>query len=160
MACAAKVANVGPMAAVAGAIAETLGKELSKVAQEVIIENGGDLYIQTNHKRIIGIFASRTEFSYKLGLEISGDTTPLGLCTSSGIIGSSISLGKADAVVIKAKTATLADAVVTATANMIQTPEDLEYAVKFAKKLPDVKGVLAIKGKNLVAWGDMKLVRI
>lgn len=148
------------MAAVAGAIAEALGEELSKLAKEIIIENGGDLYIQTRRKRVIGIYASRTNFSYQLGLEIPESSFPLGLCTSSGTIGSSISLGQADAVVIQARTASLADAVATATANKVQTSEDLQPAIKFANKIPGVTGVLAIKGAALAAWGNMKLVKI
>ncbi|SHN57869.1 UPF0280 family protein [Desulfitobacterium chlororespirans] len=157
---AARAANVGPMAAVAGAIAEALGEELSKFAKEIIIENGGDLYIQTSRRRVIGIFASRTKFSYQIGLEIPENSSPLGLCTSSGTIGSSISLGQADAVVIQAGTASLADAVATATANKVQTPEDLRPALEFANKIPGVTGVLAIKGSALAAWGNLKLVKI
>lgn len=157
---AAQTANVGPMAAVAGAIAETLGEEISRYCKEIIIENGGDIYIKSNKKRIIGIFASKTRFSYQIGLEIAGNNTSLGLCTSSGTIGSSISLGNADAVVIKAITASLADAVATATANIIKTSQDLKPAIEFANKITGVTGILAIKDNHLAAWGDLKIVKI
>lgn len=157
---AAQAANVGPMAAVAGAVAEAMGEEMSRYCREVIIENGGDIYVQSNQRRIIGIFAGKTRFSYQIGLEIAENETPLGLCTSSGTIGSSISLGRADAVVIKAHTASLADAAATATANRIQTSPDLKPAVEFAGQIAGVTGVLAIKDHLLAGWGDMKIVRI
>lgn len=157
---AAQAANVGPMASVAGAIAEALGEEMSQYCKEIIIENGGDLYIKSRQKRIIAIFASKTRFSYQIGIEIAGDETPLGLCTSSGTIGSSMSLGKADAVVIKANTASLADAVATATANIIKTSQDLKPAVEFANRITGITGVLAIKDNLLAAWGDLKIVKI
>jgi ApbE superfamily uncharacterized protein (UPF0280 family) len=157
---AAQAANVGPMAAVAGAIAETLGEEISRYCKDIIIENGGDIYIRSSKKRVIAIFAGNTRFSYQMGLEIAENETPLGICTSSGTIGSSISLGKADAVVIKANTAALADAVATATANLINTAEDLKPAVEFANNITGVSAVLAIKDKLLAAWGNIKIVKI
>lgn len=157
---AAQTANVGPMAAVAGAIAETLGEEISRYCKEVIIENGGDIYIKSSQKRVIGIFASKTRFSYQIGLELEKSQTPIGLCTSSGTIGSSISLGKADAVIIKANNASLADAVATATANIIRTSQDLKPAIEFANKITGVFGILAIKDNLLSAWGNIKLVKI
>ncbi|MFA6808443.1 MAG: UPF0280 family protein [Eubacteriales bacterium] len=157
---AAQTANVGPMAAVAGAIAEGLGEKISGYCKEIIIENGGDIYIKSGKKRIIAVYASKTRFSYQIGLEIEENDSPLGICTSSGTIGPSISLGKADAVVIKANTASLADAVATATANIINTPEDLKLAIEYANKIAGVTGVLVIKKNILSAWGNIKLVRI
>jgi hypothetical protein len=157
---AAQAASVGPMAAVAGAIAEALGEEMNKYCKEIIIENGGDIYIKSSEKRIIGIFASKSRFSCQIGLEITGNETPLGLCTSSGTIGSSISLGKADAVVIKANTASLADAAATATANIIKTSQDLKPAIEFANKIAGITGVVAIKGNLLAAWGNIKIIKI
>lgn len=157
---AAQAADVGPMAAVAGAVAEALGEEISPYCREIIIENGGDIYLKSSQKRIIGIFAGESKFSYQLGLEIAGNQTPLGLCTSSGTTGPSISLGKADAVVIKAACASLADAVATATANRIQTAADLKPALEYANKISGVTGVLAMKDKFLAAWGGIKLVKL
>lgn len=157
---AAEVANVGPMAAVAGAIAECLGEETGRHCKELIIENGGDIYIRSSRLRVIAVFAAKSKFSYQIGIEVEGDGTPFGLCTSSGTIGRGMSFGNADAVVVKAVTPSLADAVATATANIIKTAKDLETAIRFASKLTGVTGILAIKDNFLAAWGDLKLVRI
>ncbi len=160
MGIAAQAANVGPMAAVAGAIAEELGAYMDRHCREIIIENGGDIYIKSGHERTIAIYAGKTKFSYKIGLQVAAGETPFSLCTSSGTTGSSISLGRADAVVIKAHSAALADAVATATANRIQTPADLNPAIEFARAIPGVTGALAIKEQYLGVWGDMNLVGI
>jgi ApbE superfamily uncharacterized protein (UPF0280 family) len=75
--------GVGPMAAVAGAIAEYVGRELLAFSPEVIVENGGDIYLKTQRKRTIGIYAGGSPLTGKIGLEIEGEDTPLGICTSS-----------------------------------------------------------------------------
>ncbi len=157
MALAAGKANVGPMAAVAGAIAEEIGQALLKRSKEVIVENGGDIFLRTTCRRQIGIFAGPSPFSYRLALEIIPEGTPLGICTSSGTVGHSLSFGKADAVVILSPSAALADAVATAAGNLVQNEADLQKAVNFAASIPEVTGALAIKGDRLAAWGRVKM---
>ncbi|MDD5037840.1 MAG: UPF0280 family protein, partial [Dehalococcoidales bacterium] len=117
--------GVGPMAAVAGAIAEFVGTELLAFSPEVIIENGGDIYLKSLKKRKVGIYAGKSPLSGNIILEIEAKETPLGICTSSGTVGHSLSFGKADAVVVLAKSATLADAAATAIGNLIKQPEDI-----------------------------------
>ena len=98
MAAATHSAGVGPMAAVAGAIAEFVGKELLKFSEQIVIENGGDIFLKTTRSRVIGVYAGDSPFTGKMALSIEADKTPLGVCTSSGTVGHSLSLGKADAV--------------------------------------------------------------
>ncbi|HWP95824.1 MAG TPA: UPF0280 family protein [Syntrophomonadaceae bacterium] len=160
MARAARMCNVGPMAAVAGAIAQALGEKLCQCAQEVIVENGGDIFIKTRKDRTVGVFAGSSTFSYHLGIRIAASESTLGICTSSGTVGPSISFGNADAVVIKAKTAALADAAASRAGNMVQGIEDLVKAIDSIKEIPGIKGVLIIKQDKLAAWGDMELVPI
>jgi ApbE superfamily uncharacterized protein (UPF0280 family) len=106
MAEAGRIANVGPMAAVAGAIAEEVGRELLKYSREIIVENGGDIFMQILKTRRVGIYAGESSpFTGKLALEITPDDTPLGICTSSGTVGHSLSLGSADAVMVMATSA-------------------------------------------------------
>lgn len=157
MCSAAEKAGVGPMAAVAGAIAEMVGMELLKHSDEVIVENGGDIFIKTKEPRKIGIFAGKSPFSEKICLEISPEDTPLGVCTSSGTVGHSLSFGKADAAVIVAENAFLADAVATATGNRVKTWKDIEAAIEFASGIEGVKGVLVIIGNKMGAFGNIKL---
>lgn len=154
---AGKMCNVGPMAAVAGAISQFLGKELLELTDEVIIENGGDIFIKTNKPRKVAIFSGDTAWKDKLILAIKPEQTPLGICTSSGKIGHSLSFGKADAVAIIADCAILSDAVATATANMIQSPRDIPKAICYCKKIKGLKGVVIVKDSSLGIWGDIQL---
>jgi hypothetical protein len=158
MAAAAAQTGVGPMAAVAGAFAEHIGRALIRHSRDVIVENGGDLFIKSARRRTVGIFAGTSPFSDRLALEISPQMTPLGMCTSSGTLGHSHSYGKADAVTILARTATLADAVATAAANRVQVPENLAEAVDFALSIAGVSGALAVMGDQLAVRGLIKLV--
>jgi ApbE superfamily uncharacterized protein (UPF0280 family) len=150
-------ANVGPMAAVAGAIAECVGRELLEFSPEIIVENGGDIFLQIKKKRIVGIFAGESLLTGKIGLEISPQDTPLGVCTSSGMVGHSLSFGKADAVVVVAGSAALADAAATAICNKVSKPDDINSAIEWGKNIGGLKGIFIILGDNIGAWGDVKL---
>lgn len=160
MAEASRCANVGPMAAVAGALAEFLGRDLLRRGyKDIIIENGGDIFIVTSKTRKIGIYAGNPKLFKGLSLKIKSRDTPLGICTSSGTIGHSLSFGLADAVTILSKRASLADAVATATANRVGSKEDLEKAVNFAKSIKDVLAVIIIIRDRLISWGKVELAK-
>ena len=155
---AAQLANVGPMAAVAGFFAEKVGAYLAQFSPEVLVENGGDLWLKTKQRRKISIYAGTSPFSGCIGLEIEPAETPLGVCTSSGTVGHSFSLGKADAVVILATKAVLADAVATAACNRVQASKDLAVAVKWALTIPGIRGAVAILGEEMAVQGEIKLI--
>jgi ApbE superfamily uncharacterized protein (UPF0280 family) len=157
MAEAAQKAGVGPMAAVAGAIAEAVGSELAAISPEVIVENGGDIYIKSSGKRLIGIYAGKSPLTGRVGLEIEGKDTPLGVCTSSGTVGHSLSLGKADAVIALSPSTALADAAATAIGNRILKPEDIPGGIEFARSIKGLKGVVIIQGERVGVWGEVKL---
>jgi len=158
MAEAASKVGVGPMAAVAGAIAEFVGNELSAFSPEIIVENGGDIFLKSRKKRTIGIYAGGSPLTGKIGLEISGEETPLGICTSSGTVGHSLSFGKADAVIALSGSATLADAAATAIGNLISQPDDIPRGIEFAKGVEGLRGVIIIKDDKLGVWGEVKIV--
>jgi len=160
MAEAAEKVGVGPMASVAGAIAEFVGKELLAFSPEVIVENGGDIYLKSLRERAIGIYAGKSPLSGKLGLEIKGQDTPLGICTSSGTVGHSLSYGEADAVIVLSKSATLADAAATAIGNLIIQPNDIPSGIEFAQGIEGLKGVLIIKGDKMGLWGKVKICQM
>jgi ApbE superfamily uncharacterized protein (UPF0280 family) len=154
----AKKAGVGPMAAVAGAVASFLGKDLlAKGYKEVIVENGGDIFLATRKTRSIAIYAGKSKLWRGLALVVNPQDTPLGICASSGTIGHSLSFGSADSVVILAKNAVLADAVATATCNRICSKEDLNKALDFAKSIKGISGVVAIIKNNFIGWGKVSL---
>jgi hypothetical protein len=160
MASAAQKAGVGPMAAVAGAIAQAVGETLLNKSSEVIVENGGDIYLKITQPRTIAIYAGESPFSQRIGLKLLPSSTPLGVCTSSGSVGHSFSFGQADAVVVLSQDTALADAAATATANLIHSENDVKKAVEWSKNIPFVKGVVAIKGKKMAAWGEIELTSL
>lgn len=160
MAAAAGKAGVGPMAAVAGAFADRVGALLTRFSGEVIVENGGDIFLKSTRPRRIGVFAGDSPFTGRLAVEIPAHHTPLGVCTSSGTVGHAFSKGRADAVVILAATAALADAVATAAANLVAGPEHVDRATDFALSVEGVTGALAIKADRLAAQGHVKLVPV
>ena len=153
----ARKANVGPMTTVAGAISESLGRDLLKQGyKDVIVENGGDIFIKTRKTRLIGIYSGRSKLWDNLCLKIKPKETPLGICTSSGTIGHSLSFGSADSVVVLSKSVSLADAVATATCNRIKFKQDLTKALDFARQIKGILGVVIILKNNLVSWGKIE----
>jgi ApbE superfamily uncharacterized protein (UPF0280 family) len=155
-----QLARVGPMAAVAGAIAEWVSKDLLKLSKEVIIENGGDIYLATARERTIGIYAGQSSLSLKIGIVIGPEESPLGVCTSSGTVGPSLSFGKADAVCILSKSAALADAAATAVGNIVQEKKDIGLGLERGREIEGVLGVLIIVGEKMGIWGSIKLTQL
>lgn len=156
----ALLAGVGPMAAVAGAIAEYVGRELLEVSPEVIVENGGDLFIAIQEPVVIGLFAGDSPVSNSIGVRIAPEDTPCGFCTSSGTVGPSLSFGSADAASVWAESASLADAAATAVGNLVSTQDDLERAAEAAGRIPGVKGTLIVIRDRIGVWGPLDLVRL
>lgn len=151
-------AGTGPMAAVAGAVAEFVGKGLLDLSPEVIVENGGDIFLKIDRPVTIGLFAGNSPFSGRVGIRMESTPIPLGICTSSGTVGPSLSLGVADAATIISHDVPLADAVATGVGNRVHRPEDLKEAVEWGMKVPGVLGALAILGEKIAALGDIELV--
>lgn len=153
-------AGVGPMAAVAGVMAQYVGTEVLQHSQEVIVENGGDVFIKSLHPVVIGIFANRSPLSRRVGLRIDPQKTPIAVCTSSGTVGHSLSLGKADAACVVSASCALADAAATAIGNRVQHKGDIAAALEIGKKIKKVTGIVIIKDDKIGMWGDLELVSI
>jgi len=156
---ASRLAGVGPMAAVAGAIAQAVAESLKPITSAIIVENGGDCYLDLQEEATVGVYAGPTSpFKGRIALRFSVDKFPLSVCTSSGKIGHSHSFGKADAVTVVAKDGALADAAATALANLVGGPADIAAALHQAKHISPVLGVLIIIEDKLGIWGDLELV--
>ena len=154
----AEAAGVGPMAAVAGAIAEIVARRLAPLSASVIVENGGDCFLILHEDTTVGLYAGlRSPFTGRLALRIPADRFPLSVCTSSGTIGHSFSFGKADAATILAKDGALADAAATAVGNVVKTPEDVEKGLELAASIPGVLGAVVTIEDRFGAWGDVEL---
>ncbi|HOI95518.1 MAG TPA: UPF0280 family protein [Syntrophobacter fumaroxidans] len=158
---AARSAGVGPMASVAGAVAQEVALSLRPFSPSVIVENGGDCYLDIREETTIGIYAGpHSPFSGNIGLRFEGSRFPLGICTSSGTVGPSLSFGRADAVTVAAKDAALADAAATALGNLVKTPSHIEEALERARTIPSLEGVLIVIKDKLGIWGNLEIARL
>jgi ApbE superfamily uncharacterized protein (UPF0280 family) len=126
-------------------------------SSEIIVENGGDIFLKASSKRTVAIYAGDSIFTQQIAMEIEPEETPLGICTSSGTVGHSLSFGKADAVVIYSPSAILADAAATAACNLVKNHSDIEKAIDFARSINGVRGVAIIFGDKLGIWGKIRL---
>ncbi|MCK4467741.1 MAG: UPF0280 family protein [Desulfobacterales bacterium] len=158
MAAASEKTGVGPMAAVAGAIAEHVGKDLLSYTDEVVVENGGDIFIKTDSPVTVGIFAGRSPFSMRIGLRVATKGKPVSICTSSGTIGHSLSLGKADAVCVVSESCSLADAAATSICNHVVSKTDIQKAIEFGKNIDGVTGLVIIMGDKIGLYGKVEIV--
>lgn len=158
---AAKHCNVGPMAAVAGAIAQAVADAFVDHSPDILVENGGDCFMHSSRDRVAALLAD-PEAGAGLGLALPAQGFPLALCASSAFIGHSLSLGHGELVVVKADTGALADAAATALCNLLRTPADLSRVTDAAASLKrfGLRGVFAQHGGKLAAWGDMELVAL
>ncbi|MBN2808310.1 MAG: UPF0280 family protein [Deltaproteobacteria bacterium] len=161
MMAAAEVAGVGPMAAVAGALAEAVGRDLMALASELVVENGGDIFLTGRSQYRLAIFAGTSPLSGSLGIRLSASAPfSCGVCTSSARVGHSLSFGRADALTIVADDTALADAVATAMANRVQKKKDLARVVERALSVKGIRGAVAVLGSELAAGGELELIDI
>ena len=161
---AGKQAGVGPMAAVAGSIAEYVGKALvASGLSEVMVENGGDIFLQRSRDCSVAIFAGESPLSYKVGVKISASCMPIGICTSSGTVGHSFSMGEADSVTVLSKSTPLADAAATRLGNEVGQADNgtdgIENALEVARSIKGVLGAVVICGETMGAMGDVELIK-
>lgn len=155
---AGRIAGTGPMAAVAGAIAEVVARDLAPRSAEVIVENGGDLFLITTRERVVAIDAGGPPWGHQLALVLPPGERAV--CTSSGTRGHSASAGKAQAAVVAAASGAVADALATAVGNRVTGPETVRAAVEWAQSRCDLEHVLAICEDSLATWGHLELRRL
>ncbi|MCC8174321.1 MAG: UPF0280 family protein [Odoribacter sp.] len=153
------ITGISPMSAVAGGVAEYTGKKLKEkyTIQEVIIENGGDIYADIQENLDIAVFAGESSLSEKVGLHIKADFSSLGICTSSGTVGPSLSFGKADAVMIVCKDTLLADSYATHFANRIKEEKDIQIVLDKIAEIEDILSALIINNDKMGLIGQMEL---
>jgi ApbE superfamily uncharacterized protein (UPF0280 family) len=146
MARAANLVDVGPMAAVAGAMAQcAVEAGLKAGAREVIVDNGGDIYLAAAEPIIIGLNSGRADLADRLAFSLEPDDTPLAICSSSGRMGNSMSLGQCDLATVVSKDAALADAAATRTANLVKTAEEVDAALERIVGIEGIEGVMIVK---------------
>lgn len=158
---AAEACNVGPMAAVAGAVAQAVGDAFVEQSPNILVENGGDTFIHSTRERVVALLAE-PESGAAIGLRLEAGCFPVAVCASSGTIGHSLSLGSGDLVAVRAKDARFADAAATALCNMLQSESDMDRVLKRAQELVDsgLDGVFAQFDGKVAAWGELELVAL
>lgn len=152
------ICGVGPMASVAGAISEFVGYDLLHFTNNLIIENGGDIFMLSKENLNVSIFAGESTLSHRVKVLIKSNEMPIGICTSSATVGPSLSFGNADAVSVIAKSATLADAAASAVCNRVKSDKDIKSALDYGINIAAVKGIIIIIGNNLGAIGDIEFI--
>lgn len=153
-----KICGVGPMAGVAGAVSEFVGRDLLALTENIIVENGGDIFLRSRKKMITSVFAGDSPLSYNINFIVKPEETPVGICTSSGTVGPSISFGKADAVCVLSPSVTLADAAASAIGNQVKNSRDIRKALDYGLTISGVTGIIIICGKDMGAIGKVELV--
>ena len=157
---ASAVLGVGPMACVAGAVAEFIGRDVETRSDEYIIENGGDIFLRTRHERKVAVYAKDSPYSERIGLKLKPAVSPYGICTSSATVGPSLSFGRADAVCVVGRSALFADGLATRLGNIVHKEDDIAAALEEGSRFPGVTAILIILGKKLGAWGDVDLIEV
>lgn len=153
-----KTCGVGPMASVAGAVAEFVAYDLIDQTENLIVENGGDIFLKTNSNLTVSVYAGESPLSYKVNLIVKPEQSPIGICTSSATVGPSLSFGKADAVCVISQSATLADAAASAIGNRVKSKKDIKNALEYGIKISGVRGIVIICGKDMGAIGDVEFL--
>jgi uncharacterized protein len=163
MAQAAAKAGIGPMASVAGIFAREVGETLLQnyPIEEFVVENGGDIFAFLKKALVLSLFAGNSPLSGKVGLAIPPGAGKLGICTSAGTVGPSLSFGKADAVVVVCKDILVADAFATAYGNKVRSPSDIEQVTNMSEQIPEIKSIFIVCENKLGIRGDyeMKLLK-
>jgi len=151
--------GTGPMSAVAGAFAQFVGEAIVTEfnVQEILVENGGDIYLSIQNDLEVVIFAGTSPLSNKLAVIIPATFSPMGLCTSSGTVGHSLSFGKADAAMIGCKDAAFADAYATRFGNEVKNPVDIPTAIKLSESFPEILSILLIADDQLGVRGKFQI---
>lgn len=155
MAQAAEKANVGPMAAVAGVLADLAVKNMVTNGCEVaVVEDGGEISAVSNVPVDVAVAAGEEPLSKRFGFRLT--EFPIGLATSSGRFSHALSFGDAEAVTVFCRDSGLADAAATAVANVVKDEdfrEAIECGINVAKSIAGVQGVMILYKGNVGTWG-------
>ncbi|MBU0693830.1 MAG: UPF0280 family protein [Candidatus Omnitrophica bacterium] len=149
--------KIGPFSSVSGAIAQYVGKDLLNYTDEVIVENGGDIFLKINEDKRVGVYLGEKFQVANLLLRIKRRDNSFGIASSSSCIGHSLNFGQADLVTIVAHDPIIADGFATSLSNRIKKQKDAKETLAMAKKDPLIEGLLiALEGK-IFLWGQIEI---
>lgn len=148
--------GIGPMSAVAGTIAEFAVEAMRDAgATYAMVDNGGDIALVSDREVLVGIYAGESQFSNKIALRIKPMPTLIGICTSSGTVGHSISFGTADAATVISRSTSLSDAAATALCNAVTDAQSIPEAFRVITHEEGIEGALVIYKDVLATWGKV-----
>ena len=148
--------GIGPMSAVAGTLAEFAVEAMRDAgATHAMVDNGGDVALISDREVLVGIYAGESPFSNRIALKINPSSSLLGICTSSGTVGHSISFGTADAATVISNSASLSDAAATALCNSVTDARSIPKAFHLIKHVEGIAGALIIYKDKLATWGKI-----
>jgi len=159
---ASRIADVGPMASVAGALAD-LGLEsmLKCGARVAVIENGGEIAAFTEQPIYVTIVSSCLDVSGKIGFYITRENCPIGIATSSGKTNHAISFGEADSATVVADNSSLADAAATAICNSIlggDVRDSIKRGLQKSMEIQGIRGALVIREGQVGLAGKLPTI--
>jgi uncharacterized protein len=156
---ASAASGTGPMSAVAGAIAEWIFNDIAGEFgfEEIVIENGGDIFMKLSNPSTVSVYAGESPLSEKIGLVIKPEETPLSVCCSSATVGHSLSFGTADACVIVCRSGALADAYATECCNTVNDGETIQKITEQFLRKAGVLSVLIIKDDKVGIGGEIEV---
>jgi hypothetical protein len=148
--------GIGPMAAVAGTLAEFAVEAMRDAgATHAMVDNGGDIAVINDREVLVGIYAGESQFSNKIALRMPPSSSLRGICTSSGTVGHSISFGAADAATVISASASLSDAAATALCNAVTDEQSIKEAFRAISHVEGIEGALVIYRDTLATWGNV-----
>ncbi len=172
MAAAASLLGVGPMASVAGVIAQLVALHLhTHMAytlpeapahhNDILVENGGDIYMISSGPRTVGLLPDPRCHAV-VGFMVPASAMPTAVCSSSATVGHSLSLGHGELACVVAPDAAIADAAATAFCNMLQGPDDVERVTTHAAALQQhgIRAVFVQCAGRIGVWGDLELTAL
>ncbi len=154
--------GVGPMAAVAGAVAQKTATAILRAdpspagaAKEAIVENGGDIYLALAAPATIALYAGKSPLSGSLALAVKPEQTPLAICSSSSTMGHSLSFGSCDLATVLSEDGALADAAATMACNSVKSSDDIEGVLARIMQVSGIRGAIIIKDDKFGMIGDL-----
>jgi len=152
-----RLAGIGPFSSVAGAIAQYVGTELLGFSSEIIVENGGDLFLKIKEDKSLGVYLGERLGVRNISLKLKKRDYAFGIASSSSVIGHSLNLGRADLVTVVAKNSIAADGFATALSNKIKKRQDVDEVLEEARNTPPIEGLLIAFEGNIFLQGNIEL---
>ncbi len=159
---ASRQVGIGPMASVAGIMAQFAARAgLASGATEAIVENGGDIYLHSKEEIVIGIYAKASSLSGKLAFLLKPSQMPISICSSSSKMGHSLSFGNCNLATVFSKNAALADSAATHACNSVKKQKDVNPTLEKIMKIPEISGLLIIKDEYIGLAGELpELIKV